>query len=82
VLEFDHVHGKHTEISLLVHKGWETRERDVVVLDFDHLDGKVANVSLLVRIECRLATVVSEIARCEVRCANCRRRRTRERGGT
>jgi hypothetical protein len=145
VLEFDHVRGKRTEVSVLVHKGigdrvlaqeiakcevvcanchrrrtarrggwrrerdgWTTAiyrssgaarnagyaygtlaergcvdcgERDLVVLDFDHIDRKVANVSALVRSECRLATLVGEIARCEVRCASCHRRRTRERGG-
>lgn len=49
-----------------------------VALDFDHVTGKkVANVSSLVR-RAR-AQVDAEIAKCEVRCANCHRIKTAER---
>jgi 5-methylcytosine-specific restriction endonuclease McrA len=54
---------------------------DIVVLDFDHVAGKRATVVQLARSGCGLATLRDEIARCEVRCANCHRRITAERGG-
>lgn len=49
---------------------------DLLVLEFDHVEVKEANVSDLVRSECGLARIQAEIDRCEVRCANCHRRRT------
>lgn len=52
-------------------------EADPVVLDFDHVRGtKAANVSLLVKNMAPLVRVKDEIAKCEVRCANCHRRKT------
>lgn len=57
-------------------------ESDPVVLDFDHVAGKkVAGVADLRRRAVSLDRVKSEIAKCEVHCANCHRRRhARERG--
>lgn len=49
---------------------------DLVVLDFDHVDEKTAPVLQLAHRECSLARLESEIAKCDVRCANCHRRRT------
>jgi hypothetical protein len=56
--------------------------RDLVTLEFDHVRGrKSADVSALVRNGWSLERVRQELACCEVRCANCHRRRTaRERG--
>jgi hypothetical protein len=51
-------------------------EADVCVLDFDHVGEKTATVTHLVRREVGLQRLRDEIARCEVRCANCHRRRT------
>jgi hypothetical protein len=48
---------------------------DPVVLEFDHLRDKLMNVSWLVR-GWRWDAVEAEIAKCEVVCANCHRRRT------
>lgn len=57
-------------------------ESDPDVLDFDHVRGKLAEVSLLVGAGRPWAAISSEIAKCEVRCANCHRRRTvRQIGG-
>jgi hypothetical protein len=51
-------------------------ESDVCVLDFDHVGEKTATITQLVRREASLQRLRDEIARCEVRCANCHRRRT------
>lgn len=54
-------------------------ERDVVVLDFDHVDGrKTGNIGDMIGRVSR-SRVEREIASCEVRCANCHRRKTAER---
>lgn len=51
---------------------------DIRVLDFDHCDprAKVGGVGELLRRTLCWDTVLDEIAKCEVRCANCHRRRT------
>jgi hypothetical protein len=54
----------------------DCEEMDLIVLDFDHRDDKNANVSVLARRECSLATLQREIDLCDIRCANCHRRRT------
>lgn len=57
-------------------------EADLVVLDFDHIGSdKIANISDLVYRPRSLAIIESEIAKCEVVCANCHRRRTAQRRG-
>jgi hypothetical protein len=56
-------------------------ETDADVLDFDHLRDKRANVSRLVHLAMSWDLIVAEIAKCEVRCANCHRRRTALIGG-
>ena len=53
-------------------------ESDPVVLDFDHLGEKLANVGDMVARRA-WAVVEQEIAKCEVVCANCHRRRTAQR---
>ena len=56
-------------------------ESDADVLDFDHLRNKRANVSRLVHTAVSWDLIVAEISKCEVRCANCHRRRTANLGG-
>jgi L-lysine 2,3-aminomutase len=52
-------------------------ESDPVVLDFDHVRGKKTyNIAWMVSSRYPLATILKEIEKCEVRCANCHRRRT------
>lgn len=43
------------------------------VLDFDHLKDKVAAVPNLARNGASINTLKNEIAKCEIRCANCHR---------
>lgn len=52
---------------------------DLCVLDFDHVGWKTGNVLTLARNSVGLARLKREISQCEVRCANCHRRRTVER---
>lgn len=55
-------------------------ENDAEVLDFDHVTGeKLANISDLVRSGASIAKLAAEVAKCEIRCANCHRRITRKR---
>ena len=54
---------------------------DPAVLDFDHRGTKRAAVTTLAWRETSLAAVAAEIAGCEIRCANCHRRRTARDGG-
>jgi hypothetical protein len=56
-------------------------ESDPIVLEFDHLGDKVFNVSAGLRTH-KWDTVLREIDKCEVVCANCHRRRTARRGGS
>jgi len=51
-------------------------EADLRVLDFDHLRDKTAEISRLINAGATNERLRAEIAKCEVRCANCHRRRT------
>ena len=52
-------------------------EADIVVLEFDHVIGeKHKAISVLVQNAASTRRIAQEIAKCEVRCANCHRRRT------
>jgi 5-methylcytosine-specific restriction endonuclease McrA len=55
-------------------------ERDPLVLDFDHLGEKTFSIARGLR-DRSWATLLREIAKCEVRCANCHRRKTARLGG-
>ena len=55
-------------------------ESDPVVLEFDHVRGKKSyNVSTMCWLALPWNSLMREIAKCEVRCANCHRRKTAER---
>jgi hypothetical protein len=56
-------------------------ERDPVVLEFDHIEEKAATISVLLSHTAARKAVDAEIARCEVVCVNCHRRRTATRAG-
>jgi hypothetical protein len=63
---------------LAVHPCVDCGEADPIVLEFDHVRGeKMANVCDLARSKPHnLARLMEEIAKCDVRCANCHRRKT------
>ena len=56
-------------------------EGDIVVLEFDHQRDKVLDISVLSREGYSLDRIRQEIAKCEVVCANCHRRRTAKQFG-
>lgn len=57
-------------------------ETDPIVLEFDHVRGeKKTSVSNLSRAGHCLETLVDEISKCDVRCANCHRRKTAKQFG-
>ncbi len=53
-------------------------EKDPIVLDFDHLDRKTKfkTVSQMLSGHYSWQSVLTEAKKCEVRCANCHRRKT------
>jgi hypothetical protein len=53
-------------------------QRDPLVLQFDHRPGerKARDIGWLVSSGCRASLLAEELAKCDVRCANCHRRRT------
>ena len=62
---------------LLEHPCADCGETDPVVLEFDHVRGeKEFEVTLRVNNGHSLSKIMGEIAKCDVRCANCHRRRT------
>jgi len=65
---------------LATHPCVDCGESDRVVLQFDHLDNKQYNVVDLFKNS--TATIAIEVAKCEVRCANCHQRKTAEQFGT
>lgn len=61
---------------LVQHPCIDCGESDPVVLDFDHRGNKKNCVSIMVNNGCCLATLEKEIEKCDVRCANCHRKKT------
>ncbi|KUI11534.1 hypothetical protein AU193_19190 [Mycobacterium sp. GA-1285] len=65
---------------LLTHPCVDCGEEDTVVPEFDHVTGnKLRDVGSMARAGWNLAAIQAEIAKCEVRCANCHRRVTAHR---
>ncbi|WP_412061844.1 hypothetical protein [Rubrivirga sp. IMCC45206] len=67
---------------LLSHPCVDCGEADPIVLEFDHVRGeKVGALSNMATRQFSVAKLNAEIAKCEVRCANCHKRKTaREQG--
>jgi hypothetical protein len=65
------------EAFLKTHPCVDCGEDDSIVLEFDHVrDHKVAEISNMVRDAIAWNSIEAEILKCEVRCANCHRRKT------
>jgi hypothetical protein len=62
---------------LATHPCIDCSERDIIVLDFDHVSGKKnGSISRLMRGGTAIRTLLAEMEKCVVRCANCHRRKT------
>ncbi|MEP6776667.1 MAG: hypothetical protein ABJA50_13820, partial [Chloroflexota bacterium] len=67
---------------LLTHLCVDCGESDTIVLEFDHVTGeKKFNIADVTRSGRNWQSIMEEIQKCEVRCANCHRRATAKRGG-
>lgn len=63
-------------LYLLDHPCVDCGESDPIVLEFDHRSEKRARIAFLMRWHAPWDEIRAEIEKCEVRCANCHRRRT------
>lgn len=59
----------------------DCKESDIIVLDFDHIENKVVTISQMMRRNVNKEQLLAEIAKCEVRCSNCHRRKTAKQFG-
>jgi len=64
------------------HECKDCGESDILVLEFDHLRDKKANICDLLHYGYSWESILQEIAKCEVVCSNCHRRRTYRRSGS
>jgi len=67
---------------LLAHPCVDCGETDIRVLEFDHRDPKEKSgeISRMVNDRCGVQRIEAEVEKCDVRCANCHRRRSRDEG--
>jgi hypothetical protein len=57
-----------------------SQSRSIVVLDFDHVKGeKKKAIADMVSNYYSIKTIKEEMRKCEIRCANCHRKKTHER---
>lgn len=63
---------------LLSHSCVDCGEKDILVLEFDHRDRKmkVDTIGSIIRNGASLEDVKKEVGKCDIRCANCHRRKT------
>jgi hypothetical protein len=69
---------KHEKLCeyLLEHPCIDCGEDDLTTLDFDHLRNKVDNISRMIGNHVSWETILKEMEKCVVRCANCHRKKT------
>ena len=65
---------------LWTHPCADCGESDIVVLEFDHLGDKEESICRLMTRSRSLTALSTEIAKCEVVCSNCHKKRTAMRG--
>ena len=63
---------------LIKHPCIDCNEKDIRVLEFDHKKDKFKEISMLVRACHPLNKIKEEIKKCDIRCANCHRKKTAE----
>lgn len=61
---------------LQTHPCVDCNEKDIIVLEFDHLRDKTREIGTFLQNGYPINTVKKEIEKCEVRCANCHKRKT------
>ncbi len=54
----------------------DCKEKDVTVLEFDHIADKNMSISKMITYNFSIAQIRNEIKKCQIRCANCHRRKT------
>ncbi|MDQ2905118.1 MAG: hypothetical protein M3Y81_16405 [Chloroflexota bacterium] len=71
----------HISSYLSTHPCVDCSQTDIRLLEFDHIDGqKSRGIANFLTWGFKWSTIEAEIAKCEVRCANCHRLKTMERG--
>ena len=71
-----HKHARKLYEYLTTHPCVDCGESDPLVLEFDHIQSKKNTVGEMVSAAYSWKRIVEEISKCEVRCANCHRRKT------
>lgn len=63
---------------LLGHPCVDCGESDILVLEFDHRDRKMkdGDISHIIQRGATLKKLIAEVQKCDIRCANCHRRKT------
>ena len=61
---------------LLLHPCIDCGENDIIVLEFDHQSEKEKDIPVMIHDGIAWNNVLKEIKKCQVRCANCHRRKT------
>ena len=63
---------------LSTHPCIDCGEKDILVLEFDHQNPRLkkGDIGQMVKRGLNLKVIIAEIAKCDVRCANCHRRKT------
>jgi hypothetical protein len=72
---------QYVENYLATHPCVDCGESDLAVLEFDHVRGfKKYNISYMLRSGYGVTAVEKEIAKCDIRCANCHRKKHKKEG--
>jgi hypothetical protein len=56
-------------------------ENDIIVLEFDHINNKKIGIAEMYKNSYSLRAIEEELNKCEIRCANCHRRKTAKESG-